>query len=97
MPYKNLRRLVEERSAAIHDSIRQLRAEEEELRRELAGMESSPATTTAPEPPAPVPAPGAVVKSEQPDVLPYAFLKPKKACSTLLAGKSGTPHKQGNP
>ena len=87
MPYSNLRRLAEERSAAIRDSIRQLRAEEEGLRRELAGLESSPATTSVPEPPAP--APVAVVESEQPDVLPYAFLRPKKAVLRFLQDNPG--------
>ena len=92
MPYSNLRRLAEERSAAIHDSIRQLRAEEEELCRELAGLESSPATATAPEPPAPVPTPLGVAEPKQSEeVLPYAFLTPKKAVLRFLQENPG-PH-----
>ena len=92
MSYNNLRRLAEERIAAIHDSIRQLRAEEGDLRGELAGLEGSPATTTAPEPHTPAPVAAAAVEPEQSeDVPPYVFLKPQKAVVRFLRANPG-PH-----
>ena len=90
MPYSNsrIRGLVEDRITTINDRIRELRAEEQELRAELAGLDR-PETTTTP-PPTPV---GVAELEQYEEGLPYAFLKPQKAVLRFLQDNPGPrPH-----
>ena len=89
MPYSNIRirGLVEDRITTINDGIRELRAEEQELRAELAGLDR-PETTTTPPPTPPV---GVAELAQSEEGLLYAFLKPQRAVLRFLQDNPG-PH-----